>query len=58
MSGIVDKRVILDADPNALNFYKRHGLSEVGKLKSSIKNRFLPKMAKDLKSVKDEAQIN
>ncbi|MDY8134454.1 GNAT family N-acetyltransferase [Aquimarina sp. 2201CG5-10] len=43
------KRVILDADPNAEKFYLQMGFQVIGKLKSSIKDRFLPIMAMDLK---------
>lgn len=38
------KRLILDADPNAENFYAHFGFVTYGKLESSIKNRFLPQM--------------
>lgn len=38
------KRVVLDADPNAEVFYKKNGFYVIGKLKSSIKDRFLPIM--------------
>lgn len=38
------KRVVLDADPNAANFYKGHGFRVIGKLESAIKNRYLPIM--------------
>lgn len=38
------QKVTLDADPNAEQFYKRFGFEIIGKLKSSIKNRFLPIM--------------
>ena len=41
-------RVILDADPNAENFYSRLGFSVIGKLKSSIKDRYLPIMSKKI----------
>jgi len=42
------KIVTLDSDPNAENFYKKFGFKVVGKLKSSIKNRFLPIMEKEI----------
>ena len=45
------KRVILDADPHAEKFYSRFGFRVIGKLKSSIKDRFLPIMELELKSV-------
>lgn len=38
------KKVTLDADPNAEDFYTKIGFKVVGKLKSSIKDRFLPIM--------------
>lgn len=39
------KRVVLDADPNAEKFYSKFGFVVIGKLKSTIKDRFLPIMA-------------
>lgn len=36
--------VTLDADPNAEQFYHKFGFKTVGKLKSTIENRFLPIM--------------
>lgn len=36
--------ITLDADPNATAFYQRNGFKVVGKLQSSIKDRFLPIM--------------
>ena len=36
--------ITVDADPNAEAFYKKLGFETVGKLASSIKNRFLPIM--------------
>lgn len=38
------KRILLDADPNAQKFYEHLGFKVIGKLKSSIKDRFLPIM--------------
>ncbi|MBT8218898.1 MAG: GNAT family N-acetyltransferase [Bacteroidia bacterium] len=38
------KRVLLDADPNAEQFYKRFGFKVIGQLETSIENRFLPIM--------------
>lgn len=38
------KRIILDADPNAEDFYKHFGFVIYEKMESSIKNRFLPQM--------------
>ncbi|CAM1360416.1 GNAT family N-acetyltransferase [Tenacibaculum xiamenense] len=42
------KKAYLDADPNAEVFYKRNGFKSVGKIESSIKNRFLPIMEIEL----------
>ena len=36
------------ADPNAEEFYKSQGFIAVDKKESSVKNRFLPVMQKDL----------
>lgn len=44
------EKVILDADPNAEKFYERNGFKVVGKLKSSIKDRFLPIMEMEIQS--------
>jgi N-acetylglutamate synthase-like GNAT family acetyltransferase len=38
------ERVILDADPNAEQFYSKLGFQVIGQLKSAIKDRFLPIM--------------
>ncbi len=43
------EKITLDADPNAEKFYERVGFKTVGKLKSSIKNRFLPIMEMEIK---------
>lgn len=43
------KRVLVDADPNAEQFYSRLGFRVIGKLKSAIKDRFLPIMELELK---------
>jgi len=45
------KRVILDADPNAEKFYSGIGFRVIGKLKSTIKDRFLPIMEMEIKPV-------
>jgi N-acetylglutamate synthase-like GNAT family acetyltransferase len=45
------KKVILDADPNAEKFYNGIGFRVIGKLKSSIKDRFLPIMELEIKPV-------
>lgn len=41
-------KIVLDADPNSEKFYERHGFRVIGKLKSSIKDRYLPIMELDL----------
>ncbi len=38
------KRIFLDADPNAEQFYEKLGFRTIGQLKSTIKDRFLPIM--------------
>ncbi len=43
------EKITLDADPNAEKFYEKAGFKVVGKLKSSIKNRFLPIMEMEIK---------
>ena len=43
------ERVTLDADPNAERFYRSFGFDIIGKLKSSIKDRFLPIMELKIK---------
>jgi len=37
-------RVVLDSDPNAESFYQRIGFKRIGKLETSIKDRYLPIM--------------
>jgi len=37
-------KIILDADPNAENFYKTFGFQTYNNLETSIKGRFLPQM--------------
>ena len=43
------EKIILEADPNAEKFYERNGFKVVGKLKSSMKDRFLPIMEMKIK---------
>ena len=38
------KKITLDAEPNAENFYKTFGFETIGQLESSIKDRYLPIM--------------
>jgi len=42
------KIITLDADPNAEDFYKKFNFKVVGKIKSTIKDRFLPIMEKEV----------
>lgn len=47
--------ITLDADPNAERFYRSFGFDIIGKLKTSIKDRFLPIMELKLKpALKDK----
>ncbi len=43
------ERIILDADPNVEKFYEKIGFKVIGKLETSIKNRFLPIMEMKIK---------
>lgn len=38
------QKVVLEADPNAENFYKKQGFKTIGQIKTTIKDRFLPIM--------------
>ena len=38
------RKVLLDADPNAVKFYTKLGFKVIGKRETSIKNRYLPIM--------------
>ncbi len=38
------RKIILDSEPNAENFYKSFGFEVYAKLETSIDNRFLPQM--------------
>jgi len=42
------KKITLDSEPNAEGFYKKFDFTVVGKLESSIKDRFLPIMEKGI----------
>lgn len=42
------KSVIVKSDPNAEKFYEAFGFKTISRLKSSIENRFLPFMQKDI----------
>jgi len=42
------KKIMVESDPNAENFYANYGFKTIDKLKSSIENRFLPLMQKDI----------
>lgn len=43
------EKVRLDSEPNAEKFYAKFGFKVIGKLKTSIKNRFLPIMELEIK---------
>lgn len=45
------EKIILDADPNAEKFYEQIGFKVIGKLETSIKDRFLPIMELKIKPV-------
>jgi N-acetylglutamate synthase-like GNAT family acetyltransferase len=38
------KKIILDSEPNAMDFYLRIGFEKIGEFETSIKNRFMPIM--------------
>ena len=38
------KKIILDSEPNAENFYQKMGFIKIGEFETSIKNRFMPIM--------------
>lgn len=44
------ERVLVDSDPNSEGFYWKMGFRVIGKLESSVKDRFLPIMEIQLKS--------
>ena len=48
MKNIGYKKITLDSEPNAEVFYKNFDFTVVGKLESSIKDRFLPIMEKEI----------
>ena len=43
------EKATLDSDPNAVEFYRRIGFRIVGKLKTKVKDRFLPIMEMEIK---------
>ena len=45
-----NKKIVLEAEPNAESFYKKFGFTVTSKIESSIKERFLPIMEIDLKN--------
>ncbi len=49
IQGTSYEKITLEADPNAEKFYERVGFKVVGKLKTSIENRFLPIMEMEIK---------
>lgn len=42
------KKIILDSEPNAEMFYQKLGFKKIGEFETSIKNRFMPIMEKEL----------
>jgi len=38
------KKIILDSEPNATEFYLKMGFEKIGEFETSIKNRFMPIM--------------
>ena len=42
------KKIILDSDPNAEEFYLKIGFKKIGQFETSIKNRFMPIMEMNL----------
>ncbi|MEN2400726.1 GNAT family N-acetyltransferase [Flavobacterium sp. MC2016-06] len=42
------KKIILDSEPNAEQFYQKLGFQKVGEFETSIKNRFMPIMEMSL----------
>ena len=42
------KKIILDSDPNAEEFYLKIGFKKIGEFETSIKNRFMPIMEMNL----------
>jgi len=52
------EKVTLDADPNAEKFYHKFGFKTVGKLKSTIENRFLPIMELKISKTATEIESN
>ena len=51
IEGSQASRIILDADPNAAKFYSKIGFVTIGKLPTSIKDRYLPIMELKLKEI-------
>ncbi|SDT68668.1 Predicted N-acetyltransferase YhbS [Mucilaginibacter mallensis] len=44
MRNLKIKKIILDSEPNATEFYLRIGFEKIGEFETSIKNRFMPIM--------------
>lgn len=42
------KRVVLESDPNAEDFYSKVGFKQIGKLETAIEGRYLPVMSYEL----------
>lgn len=45
--------IVLDADPSAKKFYESFGFTKIGKIETSIKDRFLPIMQLQLDKIVD-----
>lgn len=52
------ERVILHADPNAEKFYSQLGFNVIGKLETSIENRYLPIMEMNKASVQHYVKMH
>jgi ribosomal protein S18 acetylase RimI-like enzyme len=46
------KKIVLNSEPNAEEFYKKFGFVKVGQIETSIKDRFLPVMELGIKKIK------
>jgi len=46
------KRILLDSEPNAAQFYSKFGFIKIDEIKTSIKDRFLPVMELHLSQIK------
>lgn len=58
ISSLNINKITLEAEPNAEIFYKKFGFETIGKLESSIKNRYLPIMELRFETEMNEKTIN